>query len=563
MPDGAPPPLRRILGLLARDRGPVVRALSFQAMQSLTFLPFTAAVTWFIDHVLKGGRPRRETLLLIVAYALANLVLWGLHGWCTVKAYAAGQRVVRATSARLRLAVIEQLQRLTLGWFTRRGPAAASNQLTVDMARLETFLTQVTGRLVPGLVLGVATLFYLLWLNPRLAVFTLLLIPVQALVIRAMSRRLDRLHGRLQVSGEHFARSVGELVTGMRQVRSLGNEQREAARLAADIEDVRRAGLEAGVAMTRAALLLQMAHEYLPVLVWCIGGWLTLDGSVTLGELVAFAALLAFVQGGVGAFAAAWADWVAARPGTVALFSLLDSEEVETFLEPATPVALEGAVRLEGVTFRHPGQARPVLDGVSLDVPAGTRVGVTGESGAGKSTLLDLLCAFHLPDAGRITYDGHEVQAIGRRALRRRIALMSQEPFLWNATVRENIRVGRPEASDEEVAEAARRAGADGFIARLPQGWETLCGERGAELSGGERQRIALARLFLRDPVLVLLDEPTSALDAETEARIRPHLDALCRGRTAFIVSHRPALLEDVDLRLHLDGGRFTRSSRA
>ena len=531
-------------------------------MQSLTFIPFTAGVTWFVDHVLHPAHPHtpRESAWLIVAYAVANLLLWGVHGAFTVAAFTASQRIVRATTARMRTLVVDQLQRFSLSYFTRRGVGALSNQLTVDMTRVESFLGHVTGGLVPGVVLGVATMIYLVVLNPRLAAVTLLMIPAQAMVIRAASRRLDRLHARAQRSGENFAASISELVAAMRHVRSLGNEELETARLARAIEDMRESGLAAGVATTWTSLWLQMAHQYTPVLVWCVGGWMALQGRVSLGELVGFVGLLGFVQAGVGALGGAYQEWVAARPGLAALLAVLDSEEIETFTEPTQSERLRGEVEFDNVTFRYPESERAVLDGLSLSIRAGERIGMVGESGAGKSTLLDLLAAFHLADSGAVRFDGVDVVQRGRRVVRRQCAIMSQDVFLWNATIRENIRLGEPTATDAQVEDAARKAGAEAFIARLEHGFETLCGERGAQLSGGERQRIAIARLFLRDPSLVILDEPTSALDAETAARIQPALESLCVGRTVVIVSHRLGLLRNVDRIVVMRNGRAVES---
>ncbi len=546
---------RRLVALTLKQRRELGWSALYQSLQSLTFIPFTAGVTWFIDGVLHppATRSRHTSLLLIVAFALANLALWALHGWFTVRAFGASQRVARTTTAELRRLVVDQLQRLSIGWFTRNGAAGAANKLTVDMGRIEAFLSQITRSLVPGVMLGVATFVYLLVLNVRLALLTALMLPMQALVIRAMSRRLDLLHAKVRDTGESFAERVTELVGSMRHVRGLGNDDYERDRMHVSIERVRAAGLEAGLAMTWASLGLQMAHEYMPILVWCVGGWMTLEGTVTIGQLVGFVGLLAFVQGGISAVAGAWTEWISARAGAESLFALLDSDEVEA-TSGLVDITLTGHIALEDVGFRYAGAERAILEHITLSLRPGTRVGVIGESGAGKSTLLDLVCGFHAPTSGRITYDG---RAIDRRALRRRMALMSQEAFLWNASLRENIRLGRPEATDEEVADAAVRAGADGFIRELERGYDTMAGDRGGQLSGGQRQRVALARLFLRDPVLVVLDEPTSALDVETEAALLPALDALCRGRTSFVVSHRLALVRSLDEVIVLSAGRI------
>jgi ABC-type multidrug transport system fused ATPase/permease subunit len=202
------------------------------------------------------------------------------------------------------------------------------------------------------------------------------------------------------------------------------------------------------------------------------------------------------------------------------------------------------------------------LSDISLHIPAGQHVGLVGETGAGKSTLIDLILGFYIPNHGQILYDGRRLEDIGLLELRRNVAIMGQESFLWNTTVRENIRLGRPTATDAEVEQAAGKAQADRFIRALERGYETMCGERGGRLSGGQRQRVALARVFLRNPSIVILDEPTSALDLETEALLQDDLDTLCRGITTFIVAHRLSTLRSVDRVLVFKQGRIVEDGR-
>jgi ATP-binding cassette, subfamily B, bacterial len=209
------------------------------------------------------------------------------------------------------------------------------------------------------------------------------------------------------------------------------------------------------------------------------------------------------------------------------------------------------------MSFTYPGHSQRALADVDVHIPAGQRVGIVGETGAGKSTFVDLVLGFYQPTQGEILYDGSTLAEIGLRQLRRATAIMGQDAFLWNASIRENIRFGRPHATDEEVEAAARRSQAAAFIERFELGYETPCGERGCRLSGGERQRIALARVFLRNPAIVVLDEPTSALDLNTEAKLERDLSILCRGRTTLIVSHRLSTLRSVDRLLVFEAGRI------
>lgn len=551
-------PMRRLWSLIVMDRRQVVLAVVFQTFQVLTFLPFTAGLKVLIDGIIKNDAlEEQQKGWGIAAYLAANLVLWPIHAFFTVRAFAYAQLIVRAAVARMRRLTVDQLQRLSISFYTLRGVGALANQVTVDLSRVESFLSLVVNGAYVNLVLGTVTLAVMFAFNVKLALVALVAVPLQVMVITLSSKRLYGMQQRVQRSGEAFAARMSEFISGMRLSRSLGNEEREAQRLGASIEEMRAAGFEASVLARWIGMWLQMTVQFMPVLVWCVGGWLFLRGDATLGDVVAFVGLVTFVQWGMTSFHGAWEQWLTAKPGLESVLAILDSQDREDHVEERCTVRLEGRIELHGVAFAYPGNERTALEDIEVVVPAGQRVGLVGETGAGKSTFLDLVLAFHKPDRGEITWDGHPLFEIGRRQLRRSTAIMAQESFIWNATVRENIRCGRPEASDAEVEEAARRAQAHEFIARLEQGYETPCGERGGRLSGGQKQRIALARLFLRDPRIVVLDEPTSALDLETEARLQKDLDEFCRGRTTFVVAHRLSTLKNVDRILVFCQGRI------
>lgn len=545
------------------ETGLLGSAAIFQTLQALSYLPFYGGVGILVDDILQNAAlTQPEKLRWIGVYALANLALWPLHAWFTVRAFAASQRLVRASTARLRRLLVDQLQRMSLGFFTRRGAGALANQVTVDLGRVEAFLSNLAGHLMVSLSLGVGSLLYLLWLSPLLAVITLLAVPMQVIILRMVRQRIDRLNERVQRTGEDFSARVVEFIGGMRVTKSLGNEERVAAELSEVIERVRGSGVEASVTMRWVMMGMQMIGEYLGVVVWCVGGILYLNGILPLGALVAFAGMLGFVRGGFQAFFNAYDAWMQAKPGLEGMLAILDSKELEGYRHtPAgrSALALRGELTMRKVTFSYPGteEGRPTLTDINLHVPAGQKIGLVGETGAGKSTLLDLLLGFYTPDEGDVLYDHQPLADIGLLALRRSVAIMGQDAFLWNTSVRENIRFGRPAATDAEVEHAARKAQADEFIRALDRGYDTLCGERGGRLSGGQRQRIALARVFLRDPRIVILDEPTSALDLETEARLQDDLDVLCQGRTTFIVAHRLSTLRGVDRVLVFQQGRI------
>ena len=557
--------LRRLLALLVVDRRTTWLMIGFQTLQAASYIPFTAAITYLIDHVITGSFPQvapeqliSHKMQLTAMWAGALLALWPIHGWFTIRSFALSQRMIRTTTARLRRLIVDQLQRMSLSYFTRRGAGALSNQVTVDLARVEGFLSHVAGHLIVGISLAVVSTGWIFWLNWKLALVAVIAVPCQMLIIRATYKRVRVLSSRVQSTSEDFSARIVEFIGGMRLTKSLGNENLSAERMDAAIEEVRESGLAQSVFIRWISMSIQFIGEYTTTLTWCAAAFLVVSNQATLGEAVGFMGVLALVRNGIYNLMGAYDTWQSASPGLGALLELIDSQELEEFQQPAKHVQVSGGIRFSTVDFHYPGAAQtPVLSGIDLVIPAGQRIGLVGETGAGKSTFLDLILGFYRPQKGTIHYDGHTLDEVGLLNLRRASAIMGQDAFLWNTSVRENIRYGRPLASDAEVEAAARRAQAYDFISALENGFDTSCGERGSKLSGGQRQRIALSRLFLREPRIVILDEPTSALDLETEAKLQHDLDLFCAGRTTFIVAHRLSTLRGVDRILVFSKGRI------
>jgi ABC-type multidrug transport system fused ATPase/permease subunit len=544
--------LSRLWTLLRVEPRLIGQGALWQGLQAISHIPFTAGIGIFIDKVLPSRR-----LDYIAYYALANLALLPIHGAFTLAAYANAQRLVRATVARLRGMVVDQMQRLSVSFFAAKGAGALSNQMTLDMARVEVFLEHVSNAVVVNLAVGAVTLVYLFWQNALLAWIAIAVVPIQLLLIYIPRRRARRLQERVQVKGEGFSERIVELIAGMRVIKSFGNERQVRDQLLTQIESLREAGLTATLNLRAQLLKVDLISLYVPILVASFGGILYMHGHVSVGQIVAYVGLLSYVQCGFAAFTNGYEEWTKARPHLEAILSVLDSQELEAYRMPRKSVKIRGNIVLRDVTFVYPGQEKPALTGVTVHVPAGQRVGLVGESGAGKSTFLDLVLGFYQPTSGEIRYDGSTLAEVGLRQLRTATAIMGQEAFLWDASIRENIRFGRPSATDAQVEVAARKAQAAEFIENLENGYETRCGERGGRLSGGQRQRVALARLFLRNPAIVVLDEPTSALDLQTEARLERDLLSLSANRTTFIVAHRLSTLRSVDRILVFEDGRI------
>jgi ATP-binding cassette subfamily B protein len=396
--------------------------------------------------------------------------------------------------------------------------------------------------------------------SAKLTGLVLLVVPAVIVPIVVLGRRLRRLSRENQDWIAASSGSASEVLLSVQTVQAFTHERESRAAFDAVTERAftaarRRVGTRA--VMTGIVIFLVFAG--IVGVLW-IGARDVRGGTMTIGELIQFVIYSVMVAGAVGALTETWSELQRAAGATERLVELL--EAADAVKDPPAPVPLprpvRGDIRFEGVEFRYP--ARPeasALAGVDLHVRPGETVALVGPSGAGKTTILQLLLRFYDPTAGRILLDGIDLRAMARSDFRRAIALVPQDPVIFATSARENIRFGRPDATDAEVEAAARAAAAHDFLAALPQGYDTEVGERGIMLSGGQKQRIAIARAILRDAPVLLLDEATSALDAESERAVQQAVERLARGRTTLIVAHRLATVKRADRILVFEGGRI------
>lgn len=457
----------------------------------------------------------------------------------------------------MRLAVYRHLQGLSPRFFAKTKLGDLVSRINNDIGEVQRICSDTLLAVLSNVLFLSGSLAMMAYLNGRLFLASIALLPVSVLALRHYQRRLTAEAKTLRERSSDLGSFLIESLLAMRLIVATGNEHREA-------EQFRRRNslfLESLLSMQMMAFLASaLPGAVLTIstaIVFLYGGKLVIDSQLTLGGLVAFMAYHLRLLGPVQVMLGTYTNLLTGGVALGRVFEIMDVP-IEVRERPAATVctSLGGPIAFERVRFRFSSDA-PVLEDVSFQIPAGTLCAMVGRSGSGKSTLADLLLRFYDPDAGSITIDGLDLRDLCLRDLRREIALVEQTPFLFRATVRENVAYGRPAATLGEIRAAARAAAIDDFIQSLPLGYDTIVGERGCTISAGERQRIALARAVLRNPSILVLDEPTSALDPSAEAAIAGALTGTLRGRTIFLITHRLSLVQIADRVVVLEGGRI------
>jgi ABC-type multidrug transport system fused ATPase/permease subunit len=465
-------------------------------------------------------------------------------------------RAVYRGAARLRDDLYDRLQQQPLAFHTGRRAGETLASLMTDVQVLQDAAIDLSTELPFDAMVLIGLLIAMCALEPLLGLVVLAFFVVAVGAALGLGRRGWAAHRAVLGSSARLMADMQEGLSGLRTTWLSGHAARERERMQ-DSVVAHSERLEGSGAVRAVVMPFLGLSEYLGVLlVLVLGGWSMLHHGITAGGLVA---LLAYMQMGAEPLARASEAvdrFQRAAAAGARLGELLAAVETAPAATGGLRPAIRGRVRAIGLEFAHPGSRQPALRGVEFTAEPGEVIGVLGRSGAGKSTLLDLLAGLHAPTRGRIEIDGVDLAAIDREHWRAAVGAVPQEVFLHNRSIADNIGFGAANLAD--VRRAAERAGIDEFVQQLPDGYDTRAGDRGALLSGGERQRIAIARLFLRDPRIVLLDEPTSALDVEAERQLLGVFRRLFAGRTTFLVTHRPLLLGEVDKVLVLQAGRLT-----
>jgi ATP-binding cassette subfamily B protein len=492
-------------------------------------------------------------LLIVGGLALTRVLLGAVNA---VKGVLAN-RVGTAMTSDLRARLVDKLQQLSVDYYDRHPVGVLMSRVAHDTEALYGFIHQFTsGFLLQILqVAGVGVMLFTL--NAKLALWTLIPMPLVLYGSWFFWRYVYPKYYRYWDSASKQAGALAGMLSGIRVVKAFAQEQREYERFQQTSGALCQSRLGVEVSASTFSAVMQLVFSLGGLIVWFVGGRDVLGSRMSLGALMAFLAYLTMFYSPMTTLAQLTTWLTSFLTASQRVFELLDT--TNRVREPERPESLpemRGRIRFEDVTFGY-DRTRPVLKGFNLQVRPGERVGVVGRSGSGKTTLVNLISRFYDVDGGRVTLDGRDVRQLARGDLRRHVGVVLQEPFLFRGTVWENLVYGRPKASPEEALTAARGANAHDFIMRLPLGYDTPLGERGAGLSGGEKQRLSIARTLLYDPQVLILDEATSNVDTESEKAIQDALAVLTRGRTTIAIAHRMSTLRNADRILVMDQGRL------
>ena len=518
---------------------------------ALSLLP-PLLLAWAIDRYITALNPRGLMIIAfsLIALALANylsqLAQGYLIGWLGGK-----------LEYNVRIDLFKRLERLSLAFYSDREVGSLVSRVMNDVDRISELVTSGVANAIADIVTLVGIVAVMLSLNLHLSLITFTVIPLIVVFMLLWGRKAREAYRRTRRTIASVSALIEESVSGVREIKAHTRE--EATRRRFNLVNISNleANVEAARVMAAFWPIVNVFGALGNCLVLLFGGVAVMRGTLTIGILFAFMTYLQRFFFPIRDLSLLWNNVQSALAAAERVFDILDSEiEVEEKPDAVELPPIKGFIAYEDVTFGY-APSKPALRGVNLAIRPGERVAIVGPTGAGKTTLINLLYRFYDPQKGRITIDGYDLRDVTLKSLRRQMAFVPQEPILFTGTIMDNIRFGRPDASDEEVVEAARMVGAHRFIESLPKGYETEVGERGVRLSVGERQLLSLARAVLANPRILILDEAMSSVDPYTEAEIRRSLRNVFKGRTIIIIAHRLSMARDADRIIVLENGRI------
>jgi ATP-binding cassette subfamily B protein len=539
----------------------------------LSMIVFSAGLSMLQPFLLRGvldqGLLKHERTVLaelvggMIAIAIATAVF---SVWQTYRSNQVGQRVMHD----LRAAVYSHLQRMSLAFFTRTRTGEIQSRISNDIGGLDSVVTTTATTIAQNATTVLASLVAMLILSWQLALLSLVFLPLFVWLTRRVGkvRRKITMQQQRQLADMSALVSESLSVSGIMLGKTMGRGQDLANRFRGESEQIADLEVRSRMAGRWVMSTIQMTFAIQPAIIYFLAGQSFVGHSLSIGTVVAFTTLQTRLLFPIQSLLGVGADMEASLALFDRIFEYLDLPvDITEAPDPVTlrPTEVLGEVRLENLSFRYAGPnpvnpeegAEWTLRDIDLVVPAGTRTAIVGETGSGKTTLGYLVARLYEPQTGRVTIDGVDIRDVSMPSLAQTVGVVSQETYLFHASVRENLRFARPEATDEEIEDAARTARVHDLIASLPQGYDTVVGERGYRFSGGEKQRMAIARTVLRNPPVLVLDEATSALDTQTEYAVQAELERLVEGRTTITIAHRLSTVRDAEQIVVLDKGRI------
>lgn len=555
----------------------------------------TAPVELSLDHPLKSlvtvvGRHRRRMVLVVVAYVIKDCPQWllpvitaaiidvvadsgamrALVWYAVAAAVVLGQnypigifyndqwsRVYRQVGADLRNALVERLQNLSIGFHTRSSAAVIQTKVVRDVENIEQMLQGAFPPVLSGITILTGAITMTALQVPAFILIFAFTIPVGVALVVAVRRVSHRSNEAFRHRMEGFSARVGEMATLMPVTRAHGLERVAARRVVDSVEDVRDAAHVLDQLNGRFGAVSWLLFQFMSVFTLVAAAAASLSGilAITPGQVVLLSAYFAILTNAIVMLLNLTPTLARGRESVRSIAEVLQEPDLELNHHRRSLHRLDGRIHLDGVGFTYPGDSTPAITGVDLEIMRGETVAFVGPSGSGKSTILNLVLGFVRPTQGRVLLDGNDVAYLDMRQVRGYFSVVPQESVLFEGSVRENVVYGLGEVGDERFERALADANALELVRALPEGWDTVVGERGARLSGGQRQRLAIARALIRDPRILLLDEATSALDSESESAVQEALERLRAGRTTLVVAHRLATIRSADRIVVLEHG--------
>ncbi|OME04992.1 multidrug ABC transporter ATP-binding protein [Paenibacillus odorifer] len=544
--------LIRIWSYLAERKAKLILVLIMVVFSSALALLGPYMIGRAVDNYLEGTGGRSWVVFLTslaCVYIFYSLTSWLQNIWMI--------EIAQETVLRMRMELFSHLHRLPISFFNRRQQGEIMSRLTNDIENVSSTLNSSAIQIFSSVLTLLGTVGVMLWLSPLLTLLTFLVVPLMLLGMRWITRRTGPLFKERQRNVGELNGYIEETLSGQRIIKAFSQEERVISGFHERNKRIMLSGYWAQSISGFIPKLMNGLNNLSFAIVAGIGGLLAIRGSITVGVIIVFVEYTRQFTRPLNDLANQWNTLLSAVAGAERVFEVLD-EETEAKDEGAAKSleTVQGAVKFENVAFSYDGGSNTLQD-ISFVAKPGEMIALVGPTGAGKTTLIGLLSRFYDPNKGKITLDGLDITSIRRESLRSHMAFVLQDSFLFKGSIRDNIRYGRLDASDEEVEEAAKLANAHSFIMRMPEGYERMLSADGSGISQGQKQLLSIARAILANPSMLVLDEATSSIDTVTEIKIQEGLQALMKGRTSFVIAHRLGTIRAADRILVLQGGRL------